>query len=59
MANGLVPSQVTIVEIPGAEVLLKNNSLGLDTSDNPSYCISKTPSSEVAPKRFLTPLRSL
>ena len=59
MANGLVPSQVTIVEIPGAEVLLKNNSLGLGTSDNPSACISKTPSSEVAPKRFFTPLSSL
>ena len=59
MASGLVPSQVIIVEIPGAEVLLRNNSLGLDTSDSQSACISNTPSSQVAPNRFFTPLNNL
>ena len=50
-----VPSQATIVAVPGLGLLAaRNSSLGLLTSARPRPCISKTPSSWVAPKRFLT-----
>ena len=55
-SRGRVPSIVTATAEPGA--LIKRSarkiSEGLLTSTMPFSCISKTPTSDVAPKRFLT-----
>ncbi len=58
-SSGRVPSMVITIAEPGASTSrsARNASEGLSTSTMPPPCISKTPTSEVAPKRFFT-LRS-
>ena len=55
-SSGRVPSIVTAMDDPGALTMrsARNASEGLVTSTIPRSCISNTPTSEVAPKRFLT-----
>ena len=55
--DGRDPSQATIVEIPGyllIPIAHEYRADGFGTSANPWDTISNTPSSWVAPKRFLT-----
>jgi hypothetical protein len=54
--SGRVPSIVTAIADPGAFTIrsARKASDGLLTSTMPRSSISKTPTSDVAPKRFLT-----
>jgi len=58
--SGRVPSMVTAMAEPGALIMrsARKTSLGLRTSTMPFSCISNTPTSLVAPKRFLTERKS-
>ncbi len=58
--SGRLPSKLTVIMQPGARSVrsLMNNSDGLDTSTSPSEVMWNTPSSYVAPKRFLRLRRS-
>jgi hypothetical protein len=57
---GRVPSMITAIADPGALIMrsARKTSDGLDTSASPLSRISNTPTSDVAPKRFLTERRS-
>ena len=59
-SKGRVPSIVTTIADPGAFTIrsARKASEGLVTSVIPRSPISKTPTSDVAPKRFLTDLSS-